>query len=286
MNGKRELATRAAREAARVRSGLGIGPTSSACPLDVAGALGVVVRLHALPSLEGMYAPGDRDTVLLGAERPWGRIRHTCGHELGHHVFHHGTCVDELCVGRRRTWRPEEYLADRFSTALTMPKLAVADALRRRGWDAATLTAGQAFVLAQDFGVGYRNLVSHAERTLGMLSRAAADSLRRQGRSLARLRNAVAGFEVEHDVFVGDEHWGARPMDIETGDIVVVPNDALFAGRCACLSREPEAHLVAVAPGEGKLKLRTRQEPIRVRAGRRGFTGLARYRHLEEPHGE
>ena len=251
MKGTRELATRAAREAARVRARLGIGPTSSLCPVDVADALGITVRLDALPSLEGMYAPGDRATVLLGADRPWGRIRHTCGHELGHHVFDHGACVDELCVGRQPAWRPEEYLADRFSTALTMPSLAVGDALRRRGWDAATLTAEQAFVLAQDFGVGYRNFVSHAERSLRMLLPAAANALRRQGRSLGRLRNAVAKFEVEHDVFVGDEHWGARPMDIETGDVVVVPPDALFAGRCAHLSLRPEAHLVAVAPGEG-----------------------------------
>ena len=194
MKGARELATRAAREAARVRMRLGIGPTSSLCPLDIADALGIVVRLDALPSLEGMYAPGDRDTVLLGAERPWGRVRHTCGHELGHHVFQHGTCVDELCVGRQPTWEPEEYLADRFSTALTMPKLAVGDALRRRGWNPATLTAEQAFLLAQDFGVGYRNFVSHAERSLRMLSPSAADSLRRQGRQLGRLRTAVAGF--------------------------------------------------------------------------------------------
>ncbi|MXY56398.1 MAG: ImmA/IrrE family metallo-endopeptidase [Gammaproteobacteria bacterium] len=286
MRGTRELATQAAREAARVRARLGIGPTSSLCPLDIAEALGIVVRLAALPSLEGMYAPGDRNTVLLGAERPWGRIRHTCGHELGHHVFQHGTCVDELCVGRRPKWKPEEYLADRFSTALTMPKLAVGDALRRRGWKPAELTAEQAFALAQNFGVGYRSFVSHAERSLRVLSPGAADSLRRQGRPLGRVRRAVAGFEVEHDVFIGDQHWGARPMDIETGDIVVVANDALFAGTCARLSREPEAHLVAVGPGEGQLKLRARREPIRVRVGRRGFTGLARYRHLEEPQNE
>ena len=148
---------------------LGIDPTYSVCPFDIAEQLGLVVRLAALPSLEGMYSPAPRKTVVLGTERPWGRIRHTCGHEIGHDVFGHGTRVDELCVGRHRAWSPEEYLADRFSTALLMPKLAVADALRRRGWDAAKLTALQSFVLAQDFGVGYSNFLSHAERTLEMI---------------------------------------------------------------------------------------------------------------------
>ena len=224
--------------------------------------------------------------MVLSMERPWGRIRHTCGHELGHDVFGHGTRVDELCVGRRGVWCPEEYLADRFSTALLMPKFAVVDALRRRGWDAATLMPEQTFVLAQDFGVGYSNFVSHAERTLEMLPGAAAESLRRQGRRLGPLRNAVAGFGVVHDVFVGDEHWGARPLDVEVGDVVVVPPDALFSGCCARLSHSPKAHLAAVEAGEGQLKLRTRASPIRVRVSQRGFTGLARYRYLEEIHNE
>ena len=282
MSSWRELATQAARQAARTRASLGINPTSSVCPLDIADRLGVVVRLDAVPALEGLYSPGPKKTVVLGTERPWGRIRHTCGHEIGHDVFGHGTRVDELCVGRRRAWSADEYLADRFSTALLMPKLAVVDALRRRGWDAATVTAEQAFVLAQDFGVGYSNFVSHGERTLGILGGTAAEDLRREARRLGPVRNAVAGFGVAHDVFVGDEHWGVRPLDVETGDVVVVPRDALFSGRCARLSHDPEAHLVAVEAGEGQLKLRRRTSPIRVRVSRRGFTGLARYRYLAE----
>ena len=276
------MATRAAREAARTRGRLGIDPTSSVCPFDIAERLGVIVRLDAVPSLEGMYSPGPKKTVVLGSERPWGRIRHTCGHEIGHAEFGHGARVDEVCNGRRRTWSPEEYLADRFSTALLMPKLAVADALRRRGWDATTMTAVQVFVLAQDFGVGYTNFVSHAERTLKIVPGAAAERLRREGRQLGPLRNTVAGFEVVNDVFVCDEHWGARALDVETGDIVMVPANALFSGECARLSHDVGAYLVAVQAGEGHLRLRQRTSAVTVRVSRRGFTGLARYRHLAE----
>lgn len=286
MSSRRVLATRAAREAARTRARLGIGPTSSVCPFDIAARLGVTVRLDAVSSLEGMYSPEPKKTVVLGTERPWGRIRHTCGHEIGHAVFGHGTRFDELCDGPRRMWSPEEYLADRFSTALLMPKLAVADALRRRGWDAATLTEVQVFVLAQDFGVGYISFVSHAERTLKILPAAAAETLRREGRRLGPVRNTVAGFDVVNDVFVCDESWGARPLDIETGDVVMVPPDALFSGECARLSYDAGSHLVAVQAGEGHLKLRRRTSAITVRVSRRGFTGLARFRYLAEADGE
>ena len=282
----RELATKTAKQAARTRAALGIDPTFSVCPFDIAGQLGLVVRLAAVASLEGMYSPGPRRTVVLGTERPWGRIRHTCGHEIGHDVFGHGTRVDELCEGPRRAWSPEEYLADRFSTGLLMPKLAVADALRRRGWEARTLTTVQVFTLAQDFGVGYSSFVSHAEGTLKIIPSFVADELRRQGRRLGPVRNAVAGMPVAEDVFVVDEHWGARPLDLETGDVVVIPPGALFSGRCARLSHDPAAHLVAVDAGEGQLRLRRRRSAINVRVSRRGFTGLARYRYLAEAEDE
>ena len=279
---KIELGTRAVREAMRLRARLGIEPTSSVCPLDVATKLGIIVRLHALPSLEGMYSPNEKPVVLLSTERPWGRMRHTCGHELGHHVFGHGTRVDEFVNGEQHGWEPDEFIADRFATGLLMPKLAVAAAVRRRRWNVARLSPEQAFTLAQEFGVGYSNFVSHLERTLKVMNYQTAEWLRRSGRKLRWLRYAVAGFDVAHDVFVGDEHWGARPIDIETGDIVIVPANALFSGHCAQVVGEPTPHLCGIAAGEGRLMLRTRRSPIRVRVSRRGFTGLARYRYMDE----
>ena len=277
------MGTCAVREAMRVRARLGIEPTSSVCPLDMAISLGIVVRLHAFPSLEGIYSPGAKPTIILSTERPRGRMRHTCAHELGHHLFGHGTRVDEYGIDEQRRWNSEEFVADRFATGLLMPKLAVAAAAKRRGWNAASLSPKQAFVLAQEFGVGYTNFVAHLERTLKVMNSRTAEALRRGGRKLRCLRRAVAGFDVGHDVFVGDEHWGARPIDIETGDIVVVPANAMFSGHCAQVEREPMPHLCGITAGEGQLKLRTRQSAIRVRVSRRGFTGLAKYRHMDEP---
>ncbi|MCZ0945637.1 MAG: ImmA/IrrE family metallo-endopeptidase [Gammaproteobacteria bacterium] len=286
MTSKTKLAIRAVKEATRLRARLGIGPTESVCPLDIAIGLGIIVRLEALPSLEGVYSPGSRDAMVISTNRPWGRIRHTCGHELGHHVFRHGANVDEFDQSEQRKWKPEEFVADRFSTALLMPKLAVAAALNQRSWSSTNLSPEQAFVLAQGFGVGYTNFISHLERTLGMIDRQTADRLRGSRGSLRRLRDTVAGFETLHDVFVGDEHWGARPIDIETGDVVVIPPGAMFSGRCAQLKGDPLPHLVGVAAGQGQLKLRTQSRAIRIRVCRKGFTGLAKYRHLEEADGE
>ena len=282
-NTKEILAAQAVREAARLRSRLGIGPTSSVCPLDVAESLEITVHLQGLPSLEGMYAPGENKTIVLGIERPWGRIRHTCAHELAHYVFRHSRSIDQRSQLEPSVWNPEEFIADRFATALLMPKLAVVNAIRRRGWSSEALDPQQAFIIAQDFGVGFTNFVGHLETTLKLIGPDTARRLKHSGRNLKPVRNAIAGFVVNHDVFQADSHWGTRHIDIEIDDIVVADAEAQFEGKCAEWDYDPVPHLRGVVAGEGSLKLPKRQKAMRVRVSRRGFTGLARFRHMEEP---
>ena len=275
-----ELARNAVRAAARVRADLGVGPAEGVCPFDLAGGLEVPVRLVALPSLEGMYSPEPRPTIVVSVERPPGRRRYTCGHELGHHVFGHGTRLDELGDEATTMWSPEEFVAQRFAAALMMPKLAVDSAFAKRGWSVSQPTPERIFIVAQELGVGFTTLVGHLERTLGLISRSAADAFRRV--RLPRLRERIAGFDVEHDLLVVDKHWGRRTIDIEVGDVVVLPKNAEFCGTCASIGDGPIQHLSAVAPGVGSLSTDARRPPVPVRVSRRGFTGLARYRHLEE----
>lgn len=277
------LAATAVRAAARLRGAHGIGPADAICPFDLADRLGLVVRLEPLPSAEGIYSPDPKPTIILTSERPLGRRRHSCAHEIGHHVFEHGLRIDQLGSAATPAWRPEEYLADRFAIALLMPKFAVESALARRKLSPSTLTAADAFVIAQDLGVGYTNLIAHLERTLHVLSGTRANQLRRAGARLSRLRTEIAGFQIAHDLILADAHWGIRPIDVEVGDTILLPH--AIKPEVHCLAREdaPLPHLRAIAPGKGSIVLAHDHPPIQVRVSRRGYTGLARYRHLEDP---
>lgn len=274
------LATHAARAAARLRADLALGAAVELCPFDIAERLGVVAWFVGTPSMEGMYTADPNPTLMVTAERPAGRRRYTCGHELGHHVFRHGTRLDQLATSAGVPWSPEEFLADRFAAGLLMPKLAVVSAFARRGWSVMAPSSRQIFIVAQDLGVGYATLIGHLERTLRCLSSNVAAVLR--STRLRPLRSHLAGFEVPHDLVIVDEHWGGRPVDVEVGDTVLVPVASTFTGSCAAVETRPTPHLRAVRPGIGGLLLDSGSRLISIRSSRRGFTGLARYRHLKE----
>lgn len=275
-----ELARRAVRAAASLRAKHGIGAADSLCPFDLAERLGVVVRMVALPSLEGMYTPGPPPTILVSTNRPSGRRRYTCGHEIAHHIFSHGTRLDQLGHDEAQTWDPKEFLAQRFAAALLMPKLAVESAFARRHWVISRPTKDEVFVVAQDLGVGYATLVGYLERVLNCITTPIATLLLKV--PLRRLRSQIAGFEIEHDLVVADEHWGGRPIDIEIGDVVLLPKAAKFEGNCAVLLSDPVRHLEALAPGIGTVGFLHDLSSVAVRVSRREYTGLARYRHLED----
>ncbi len=184
-----QLAIRAVRTAARLRMKFGYGKADALCPFDLADRLGVIVHLVALASLEGMYSPDPKPTILVSAERPSGRRRYTCSHELGHHVFGHGTHLEELGGGAVSTWSPQEYLANRFAAALLMPKLAVESAFSCRGWSITDPTVEEIFAVAQALGVGFTTLVGYLESTLKHMSSTRAAVLRKT--SLPRLRSQL-----------------------------------------------------------------------------------------------
>ncbi len=277
----RELATRAALEAARVRARFGVGPADALCPFDLADRIGLTVRLLALPSLEGMYASEPQATILVSSERPPGRRRYTCGHEIGHHVFSHGTGLDELFDDQAQSWSPKEFVAHRFAAGVLMPKLAVEAAFARRSWSASAASAQEVYIVAQDLGVGYATLIGHLERTIGCLSSSRATALRKS--KLRQLRTQLARFEISHDLVLADRHWGSRPLDLEVGDVALLLSSAALDGECANYRSRPVPHILATAPGTGTIALSGRPSPIELRVSRRGFTGLARYRHLEDP---
>lgn len=157
---RRELARMALNKALEVRECAGFDDESPICVYELCAKLNIRVVLDANPSMEGMYKAGVRPEIALSSMRPLGRKVFTCGHEVGHHAFGHGSSIDELRDDSDAVFQPNEFLADAFSGFVLMPQLGVRNAFQMRRWDIKTATPVQVFAVACHFGVGYDSVLA------------------------------------------------------------------------------------------------------------------------------
>ncbi|MBL8680195.1 MAG: ImmA/IrrE family metallo-endopeptidase [Myxococcales bacterium] len=273
--------------AAQVRRVAGLPGDVPLCVYDlVDGCYGheVDLRFQPLKSLEGMYsrASAGRSSIVVSTERPGGRRRYTCAHELGHHLFGHALSLDELIEEQRSGQRdPREHLCDLFAGFLLMPKLGVALAARERGVDLAAPSVEQVYSLAGYFGVGYAAFLLHASRTLRLVPGSVAESLARI--SPQRIRRKILGRDTPGELLVVDETWRAsRPADLIVGDHILVPRGTQVehVGLKAVGAVPDGAIYEATSPGLGRADAASWSVFVRVERAR--YKGMARFRNLEE----
>ncbi len=284
------VARAALRQALAIRAKLQLDISSPICIYDVTDQLGVEVRFVELPSLEGLYLDLARPTILVSSLRPAGRRRFTCGHELGHYLLGHGTRADEIAdtsARRASTYDVDEFAADCFSGFLLMPKTAVAAAFAARGLKLAFCTGTDVYIVAQQFGVGYRTLLHHMSRSIGLIAPAASNRLAKI--PLSAIRADILGASESRNVIVVDRHWRGRAVDVEVGDLLVLRDGILVrAGRSLepLATRPADTIFRASNPGIASLWLPHTEWAKHVRVSRSAYTGRSVFRHLDEPDGE
>lgn len=280
---RRQLARQALNAALNLRKNNVGNLVDPICVYDLAEKLGIEVRFADIPSLEGMYSSAPRPAIILGAERPAGRRVYTCGHELGHHVFGHGTRVDELRPDGSGSplSDPEEFLAQSFSGFLLMPKLAICKAFTERGWKPTDITPEQIYRISNRFGVTYSALVHHMGNVLGLLSE--PQSARLLDVKLKDIRAPFISDARRHLVFV-DTHWTGRAIDLEVEDVVLAPLGVDYQGsNLRHIGRVSSGDLFeAYQPGRGQFSESASGWANYIRVSSRFFVGRSVYRHFEE----
>jgi len=285
----RHPAREAFKKALSLRTRLGYALSDAVPIYDLAEKAGVEVWFTETPSMEGMYFRDDfRQLILISSLRPAGRRAFSAAHELGHMVFGHGDRLDEVTERPRGDLPLDsiELAADIFAGALLMPKVAVERGFSARGWNVSRSGPCEFYTLAGWLGVGYTTLVRHMQYSLGLISDSHAETLLKK--QPLEIRAAFYGSRLEGNLYVVDGQWKGRPVDIEVGDIVVMPAESLHHGDCVELERRKDAHvfLRGVAPGTGELTMPAEEWSCFVRVSRRNFVGRNRYKHLEEIHDE
>jgi Zn-dependent peptidase ImmA (M78 family) len=153
---RRTLANRAMQAAIATRAKGKLDQHSPVCIYPLCETMGVTVRFNNI-NMEGMYQRAAPARIQLSAPRPLPRRAYNCAHELGHHIFGHGSSIDELREdAKEHSWEdPKEFLADTFAGFTLMPIMEMRRAFAVRGWtpDYETATPVQMFTIVCDFGV-------------------------------------------------------------------------------------------------------------------------------------
>jgi Zn-dependent peptidase ImmA (M78 family) len=284
---RKDLAIDAAVKAQRVRRELGINPQDPVCVYNAAKHLGVEVRFLDANSMEGMYRKRPSPVIVVASRRPPGRQASTGAHELGHHVYEHGSAVDLVSEAAGQpddAYDPEEYLVDRFAGFFLMSKTAVMRAFHVRGWDAHWCNPGQVYVVAGYLGVGYSTLVHHMRGSLGLLTFPWAKRLLKVAPK--DIRSHILGREEPGNLLVVDKRWtGQRAADVRVGDLLRLPQGTAYEADNLTVVEGAGGHVIlrATAPGIGRLHSLESEWAVYARVSRRDYEGRAAYRHLQDP---
>lgn len=282
------LVAEAARAASRTRLGAGLTQKHAICPYDLCDKLGLALWFQAAPSLEGVYIAGPEPLVIVSALRPSGRQRVTCAHEIGHHVFGHGSTLDEYgSTEFSSTGKREEFLVNAFAEYLLIPKTAMLLAIRNHRMRVESMAEDEALALANYFGVGYRTLIHHMERNLALLPSSRAAALRRLSPKQIR-HKCWPDLSPTAELVVAKKPWFGRPIDLHVGDTLLLPPDAVQEGDriSLILQSASERAYVAAQPGIGRVETASGGWAAYLRVARRhpegGFVGRGIYRFEDD----
>jgi len=277
------LATQAMLASITARTKAEMDLQSPICIYALCQAYRVQVRFNNI-NMEGMYQRGAAPRIHLSARRPLARRTYNCAHELGHHVFGHGSSIDELREdAKANPWEdPKEFLADTFAGFVLMPTLGLRHAFAKRGWKPNTATPRQMFLIASEFGVGYATLITHLSQAVGMLSRQRAAALQRA--TPKALRAEILGALSASPLIIADQHWSSPVLDAEVGMQLLLPANTQAANQAILPIRDlPDGRLFEAArPGIARVTQSGSSWAVFARIARREYVGRADFRHLED----
>ncbi|MEJ5205973.1 ImmA/IrrE family metallo-endopeptidase [Acinetobacter junii] len=273
--------------ALRTRSAHGFNVKSPICIYKLCELNNVIVRFNDI-NMEGMYDRSPKPRIHLSALRPHARRAFTCAHELGHHLFGHGSTIDELqtSLNSPTTKHANEILADSFAAFTLMPTLGIKEAFSIRNINPKKASAREIFSIACNFGVGQSTLVNHLAYTLNWIPKSHRDFL---GKITPKMiRTEILGVSVSDPLTYIDSYSNASTFDIEKGGLVLLPHGVIADINMLEQQGENQYGKVfrSLKCGITRVAIPGTTWATFIRISPRNYTGLAKYRHLEEEYDE
>jgi Zn-dependent peptidase ImmA (M78 family) len=280
---RKDLVMKAMQASISARIKAGVDLKTPTCIYGLCDAHGVVVRFNDI-NMEGMYDRHPKPRIHVSALRPLARRAFTCAHELGHHIFEHGSTIDELRDDDSNAANrpPNEILADAFAAFVLMPTLGLREAFQKRGLDPNNASAMDMYAVACNFGVGQSTLVNHLAYGIGMINPIQRGLL---GRITPKMiRTELLGEVVPEPLTLADQHWNSPTLDAEEGALLLLPTGVVVDTGVLMPERDlPSGRLFrAMKPAITRVVIPGTTWATFVRIAPRKYAGLAHFRHLED----
>lgn len=233
-------------------------------------------------NMEGFYViQNSTPSILISTQRPLPRRIFTCGHELGHHVFGHGSKLDLLSdeKGHAAGKDIDEILVDAFSAALLMPIGAVQAEFAKRDWNIQNASPVDFYTICSAFGVGYQTLIVHCKAN-NLINDSKAASLLKL--TPTKIFKTHFGTVEEKSYFkILDEYTDLAVVDLEVSNYIVLPPNTLIEGNSLEKIGTHELGCIYIARSPGIFTANNSGKSYFIRVQRENYIGFAEYRHLE-----
>lgn len=250
--------------------------TSPISPYNLAESIGFDIRFLNIPSFEGMYLADDM-VILISSERPEGRKRFTCAHELGHYALGHGTIIDEMLEhGSNKEIESE---ADFFASMLLMPTSAIVRSLKDMNIKIDSVTPFDVYILAVYFGVSYQGMLVQLYYNLKILNEPRFRELEKV--SPKEIKAGLAGETVSGNVFCVGNWWRDIAIDACVGDLIVFDEDCTVEGGAIRSCGAGRQRFEACSPGLVRVYSRSGWSSF-VRVSRKHYSGMLQFMYEEE----
>ncbi len=251
---------------------------------DACIRLGVSVRFVDI-NMEGVYInqPGGvNSTILLSNRRPLPRRCFTCAHELGHHIFKHGSKIDALSnEDHKGSNEMEEYLVDSFAGALLMPIAGIQAEFKKRNWVISEASPIDFYTISCVFGTGYQTLVMNCKMNRLLNETKTFELLKF---TPAKILKSIFTPSINTSYFkIIDRHSQLSLIDLEVSNYLILPPDIKIDGDH--LKKYKESNIgtcyLAVKPGIVRAATTDSSSSYFIRIQNFQYIGLAENRHLE-----
>lgn len=279
------IATKGIKKADSLRIDLDLNMFQPLNVYDACNKLELDVRFVNI-NMEGMYISSDdpaKSSIVLSALRPFSRKVYTCAHELGHHLFGHGSKIDMISDDSAETsnYDNDERLVDVFAAALLMPIAGVQLEFKKRGWNIKTATPIQYFTISSVFGIGYKTLIYNCTINK-LISPYKSQELSKYAPSHFLNKLLKSKKETGHLKII-DSKYREKIVDSEVSGFLYLPKDIKLEGNHLEVVSETTNGICykAIKPGILRANNPSEGQTYFIRIQNFEYEGLSENRHLE-----